>query len=344
VPSSSLVRCAVAASEHPLPAESTGEVAGHLLDAGLRGADMLVVAVAAGLSGALEDVATTLASLVDARHCLGVCSSDLVGGGRCLGPGGLVALAVAGAPWQATRLSADARLPPAVAAGAVPALVVAPPGTPPPSAPAALGGCAPALPVSVHLDGRDAPDGAVAWCEADDGARVARLGGWRPIGPPWRADGTDAGVATLDGLPAAEVVLGELAALAEPIRDQLIDVALRVRRGEAGQELVSLGVGESRDVLRTSVPVRPGDAVELVVRDARALTLELERRFEAPRPPAALVCSPLLGTGSVLVDPRRAATRLARTVASSSREHPVIGLALDVGDRPAPVSILLCGA
>lgn len=356
--SPSLARCALGVSEHPLPAESTGEVAGHLLDAGLRGAELVVAAVAPGLAGALEDISASLARLLDARHCVGMCSGNLIGGGRRLGTGGLVALALGGPSWRAARLRADGPAPTAVADGAAIGLVVSPAGVPVPLAPGLLGGCVASTPAPIHLDGEPAPEGAVLWCDAGSGVRTVHLGGWRAVGPARIADGTGARLATLDGLPAAEVVLADLAELTDSTRRDAVDLALRVLDAPAGRPLVALGVGQPPGWLRTSVPVRPGQSVELVVRDAEAWAAELQDELSSRRGCTALVCSPLLGGGEAVgggavggaaaggeavADPLPETSRLARRLAVSSGELPVIGVALDVLERPAPVAALVCG-
>lgn len=74
-----LVGHAAAASQHPLTTQATGEVAGHLLEAGGPHPDLVAVFTTAAHAGALEDIAGTLQATLRPLAVVG-CSADAVVG------------------------------------------------------------------------------------------------------------------------------------------------------------------------------------------------------------------------------------------------------------------------
>lgn len=73
---------AAAVSEHPVPAESAGEVIGDVIEQVGRGPDVAAVFVTAPLVGALEDVGKAIRELLDPRVLIGGTAVSVVGGGR----------------------------------------------------------------------------------------------------------------------------------------------------------------------------------------------------------------------------------------------------------------------
>jgi hypothetical protein len=343
------VRCSVAVSEHPLPTEATGEVAGQLLEAGAAGADLLVVAVSPALGGALEDVGGALWRLLGPRHSLGVCTTAVLGGGRCLGETGVAALAVSGVACRTTRVEASTSPPGRDVPLDAPSLVIAPLGSSVPRLDPGLVGGHPVLtprarrtpPGAIWLDGRAAELGASVWCEPGSGAQVVELGGWRPLGPPRSAGGSPHRLATLDGLAAAEVVLAELSALDPELRSDVADVALRSGEGTEVRRLIGIGAEARSDAVRTSVAVPDGAAVEVVVRCTSSVGAELLAVLEQRRGAGAVVCSPLLGTGAPGSPQVGDGFALRGAVARATGGQALIGLALGAATLPAPVVMMV---
>jgi hypothetical protein len=335
------VPAAVAVSEHPVPAESTGDVVGLLLDAGMEGAEMVVLAVAPGLVGAIEDVAGSVQALLGAGHCLGFCTAAVVGGGRRLGASGIAALAVSGVPWHAAEIGPGLVVPDALSMGAAPGLVVTSVAPRLPMAPGSIEGVPQGHPGSILLDGT-CSGGAALWCDQGSGVQVVEVGGWRPLGPTRSAGCSGGSLVALDAMPANEVLVAELAAMAIEARQSVLDVALRRCGSAVVEELVALEVDPRTAVTRTSTSLVDGEPVEVVVRDAGSLCSEIEHLIARADAEAALVCSPLLGPRAVVGDAGRGATRLAVALGDRCGGLPVAGIALGMASGPPPVTVLLC--
>jgi small ligand-binding sensory domain FIST len=76
------VHAAAALSEHPVPAEAVGEVAGQLLDALGPEPDLVCVFATAPHTGAMEDVASALQTLLRPGAMIGCTAGAVVGNGR----------------------------------------------------------------------------------------------------------------------------------------------------------------------------------------------------------------------------------------------------------------------
>jgi small ligand-binding sensory domain FIST len=78
----STVHAAAALSEHPVPAVAVGEVAGQLLDALGPEPDLVCVFATAPHTGAMEDIAAALQSLLQPGAMIGCTAGAVVGDGR----------------------------------------------------------------------------------------------------------------------------------------------------------------------------------------------------------------------------------------------------------------------
>src|SRR5512146_437335 len=76
------LQAAAALSEHPVPAEAVGEVAGQLLDTIGPEPDLLCVFATAPHTGAMEDVARALHTLLRPGAMIGCTAGAVVGNGR----------------------------------------------------------------------------------------------------------------------------------------------------------------------------------------------------------------------------------------------------------------------
>lgn len=99
---------AAALSQHPLPTQAVGEVAGTLLEQGGSRPDLVAVFTTRAHAGALEDIAGTLAAVLQPLALVGCAASGVIGPGRevALGPG-VAALAGPVGPLRAVRLHLD---------------------------------------------------------------------------------------------------------------------------------------------------------------------------------------------------------------------------------------------
>jgi hypothetical protein len=295
----------VGMSTHPVTALAAGEVIGQLLDAGARHADLVVVGVTPAHGGALEDVAATVARLVEPTVLVATVATDLLavaagapvasGSGRreaagpapgSPGPAAVAALAAAVGPVGGRVLpaGADECVPSApfepaatlvfgatTAAGPTLRRACAPDGSP---APVVLGGCGPG---PVALGRRVAGTGAAVAADLMTAPAVGSAVGLRPLGAPLPVDDVDGRVLLrLGGAPAF---------------DRLVDQA---RDGVAASELPELGAGlhlerlgpdgradgapipvlgrqAGGSGLALARPVAAGELVRLLVRDAAAL-------------------------------------------------------------------------
>jgi len=232
-------------SSHPLPAVAAGEVAGQLLDAGARHADLVIAGVTPGYAGVLPELAELWSEVLEPTVLLvaTVVSVTLVspngtasglppptGGERSVAGSGIALAAGAVGPLAGRVLGPDGLAeegpPPFRPAGsivlgapnAIRALLGAAgaSGTPEAGGPGVtgvLGGCGPG---GVAVGGTLGAERA-GRLAAERGAVVAYLGvapssgsasALRPLGGPLRADDTDGRVlARLDGSPAFDLLV-----------------------------------------------------------------------------------------------------------------------------------------
>jgi small ligand-binding sensory domain FIST len=103
---------AAALSEHPLAAQAVGEVVGQVLETLGPAPDLAVLFVTADHTGALEDAARAVATLVQPRLFIGATANAVVGGGRGVEDQPGMSLFAARLPGQATRVRLTARQTP----------------------------------------------------------------------------------------------------------------------------------------------------------------------------------------------------------------------------------------
>src|SRR2546429_473922 len=77
-----LVPFAAALSEHPLATHAVGEVVGEVLDRLGEGPDLAVLFVSAAHTGAIEDIARAVRTLLRPKVLVGCTAGTVVGGDR----------------------------------------------------------------------------------------------------------------------------------------------------------------------------------------------------------------------------------------------------------------------
>lgn len=335
----------LAASDHPLPTEAVGEVAGELLESGGGRPDLLLVAAGVGLLGALEDICAALSGLLGAAHTVGILSAPLLAGGRALDPAsGLFCLALSGSPWSvrvaegpcgdrigrtaagssSLRLWAGPHPEPGAGTSHGGAFV----GTPVAALPGGVAGAA----GSLWSDGSLLPGGCDLELSCTAATSVHEIGGLRSLGSLARV--TAVRGALLEGLddrPAGEVLLEGIAAVDPALRAELGYVGLRTRSGD----VVDLGTAGSGSVA-ISGRLEVGETVELVGSTATSTASELLALLGSRRPALALLRLPAGGSD-------RPGADLAPVLASSAGLVPegthLAGVGLEV-----PSAAATCGA
>jgi hypothetical protein len=75
------MRSAAALSTHPLASHATGDVIADILDSGNEAPDLIMVFATSAFSGAAEDIARAVETILGPRHLLFVASSGVIGAG-----------------------------------------------------------------------------------------------------------------------------------------------------------------------------------------------------------------------------------------------------------------------
>jgi small ligand-binding sensory domain FIST len=315
---------AVGLSEHPVPAQATGDALGAVLDEMGTEADLVWVFVTGNHAGALDDVTRAAARVLKPRTLVGAASSGVVGGRREVedAPGIVVCAMRCGAVTpvrlRAARMEKGwsvGGMPTAGAEGHRTLLLVADPHTfPADGLLDHLAGNAPGLVVvgglvagvlgrggaRLVLDGEEHTHGAVGVLldpECDVTPVVSQ--GCRPIGDPYvvtNADGRH--ILGLAGRPAIER-LRELLEDLDPADRLLATSGLRIGmvldEGRAtfdqGDFLVRpvSGVDMATGVVSIGERVEVGRTVQFQLRDSQAASADLRRALDERRADGALV-------------------------------------------------------
>lgn len=315
---------AVGLSEHPVPAQATGDALGAVLDRMGTDADLVIVTVTGNHAGALDDVARAAQRVLRPRTTIGAASSGVLGGHREVdGAPGVAICALRCGAVTPVRLRA-ARMESGWTVGGMPAaategervlLLLADPHSFP--AEGLLGHLADAAPglrvvggltagargrggARLVLDGEEHTTGAVGVLldpEADVTPLVSQ--GCRPIGDPFvvtRADGRH--LLELGGRPAVER-LRELLEDLEPSDRMLatsgLQIGIVLDEGRAtfgqGDFLVRPvhAVDSGTAVVSLGDAVEVGRTVQFQLRDAAAASADLHSLLSDREAEGALV-------------------------------------------------------
>jgi small ligand-binding sensory domain FIST len=242
----SSMQAAAALSEHPVPAEAVGEVAGQLLDALGPEPDLVCLFATAPHTGAMEDIASALDALLHPRAMIGCTAAAVVANGRGVEEGpalsvwaarlGTTPLTLALSVEQSPDGYAIRGLPDEALTRASTMLLLPDPFSFPIDAfLEAMRLSAPELRITGGLasaargpggnrlvvDGRVVSGGAVGvLLDAPSAPAYVVSQGCRPIGQPWTVTGaTDNVLTELGGKPALERLLETLQALDPDDRD-----------------------------------------------------------------------------------------------------------------------------
>ncbi len=259
-----------------MSALAVGEVVGQLLEAGAKGADVVLLAATPGHRGALEDVMATCRRLLAPAVLAGVVADEAMAAGTASGTGPAVAAwAARCGPVTGRWLQAPARSTGTAAAPATTLVALAGAGGEWPARPWEDAPLFPAAGVAgtaaVALGGEVAGTGGWA-LELAAAATVRVVRALRPLGPVLPADSDGRLLLRLGGVPAFEQLLclardgvaaGDLAE---------VGAGLHVEAPAGGGAPVAvLGQHRATGGLALAAPIAPGVTARLLVRDRRAV-------------------------------------------------------------------------
>ncbi len=344
-----MTEAAAGLSEHPIPVHAAGEAIGAVLEQMGPGCDLATVFVTGNHSGALDDVARTVAQLLRPRVLLGAAAAGVVGGRREVAeqPGIAVFAARCGGGTpvrlRAARMETGwsvTGLPATATDGSRHLLLYADPHTFPADALLShLGRDAPGLQVvggllsgaqgaggaRLVVDGELHTTGAVGLLLAEDADVSAVVSqGCRPVGDPFvvtEADGRH--LLALGGRPAVDRVRELLEALG-PEERLLATTGLQVglvldeslASFEAGDFLVRpvLAVDTGTGAVSLGEEVEVGRTVQFQLRDAAAADADLRRTLAGVRADGALVATGVRRSRHVTGDVDRDAETLVEAL------------------------------
>ncbi len=317
-----MIEAASAISEHPLATHAVGEVAGSVLDRIGPGADLVFAFATGDLTGALEDIAPALRTLLETDIVIGATACGVLEGRRevedssalsIMALRGLEARLVRFEPGTAEPVGGWAALDPALEDSRDLVLLADPFSSPVSEIVAA----ADALdrPIRLHgglasagsgpggnrlIHGRSVFDaGAVGVCLRGATLDSAVSQGCRPIGQPLTVTGSVGNVVTELASEAPLPLLRRLALEASEVdRARMasgLHVGLVIDEGNpdeftTGDFLIRglLGADHDTGAIAIGAPVELGATIQFHVRDAETATADLHRRLADSAASAAI--------------------------------------------------------